>query len=64
VYLRQRGIEEKDFIIRPNSIKNIILLPSLSKLKDLIAKIYEKKNFFQNNYIIWLKRYHRFILVS
>ena len=52
MYLRQRGIEDKDFIISPNSIKNIILLPNLSKLKDLITKIYEKKIFFQNNYII------------
>jgi len=52
VYLRKRGIEDKDFIINTNSIKNIILLPNLSKVEDLIAKIYEKKNFFQNNYII------------
>jgi len=46
------GIEEKNFIISPNSIQNIILLPNLSKLKDLIAKVYKKKIFFQNNYII------------
>jgi len=37
---------DKKFIMSPNSIKNIILLPNLSKLKDLIVKIYEKKIFF------------------
>jgi len=52
VYLRKRGIEDKDFIISPNYIKNIILLSNLSKLEDLIAKIYEKKIFFQSNYIM------------
>ena len=46
MYLRQRGSEDKDFIISPNSIKNIILLSNLSKLKDLIAKINEKKLIF------------------
>jgi len=43
---------DENFIISPNSIKNINLLPDLSKLKDLIVKICEKKFFFQNIYII------------
>jgi len=37
---------DKNFIISPNSIKNINLLPDISKLKDLIVKIWEKKFFF------------------
>jgi len=49
VYLRQRGIEDKDFIISPNSNKKNILLPDFSKLKDLIVMIYENKFFFSKN---------------
>jgi len=37
---------DKNFIMSPNSSENIILLPNLTKLKDIIIKIYGKKFFF------------------
>jgi len=50
VYLRLRSIEDKDFIISPNSIKNIIMLSNLSKIKDLIVKFFFSKQLYNLSY--------------